>query len=216
MDRRGFALGAGGLAAVGALGWPQAAFAQKVPKDGEDYRTLQRPQPVIAPPGKIEVVDFFWYSCPHCFAFEPRLVSWIKRQPADVFVRRVPVGFRDSFVPQQRLFYTLEAMGKLDELHQKVFDAIHMKQQPTDKVDSIVAFAQANGLDREKFLELYNSFTISSKARQATQLQDGYKVDGVPALGVAGRWYTDGELGHGMEHALQVVDYLVAEVRKGR
>ncbi|HVZ46166.1 MAG TPA: thiol:disulfide interchange protein DsbA/DsbL [Ramlibacter sp.] len=212
MNRREFSLGA-----AAALGFAASARAQqRPPKEGVEYRALDQRQPVEAPAGKVEVVEFFWYSCPHCNAFEPKLVSWIKRQNADVFVRRVPVGFRDSFVPQQRLFYTLEALGKLDELHQKVFDAIHIKNQPTDREAGILDFAEANGLDRAKFRELYNSFTISTKARRASQLQDAYKVDGVPALGIAGRWYTDGEMAGNMDRALQVVDYLVAEARKSK
>jgi thiol:disulfide interchange protein DsbA len=160
------------------------------------------------------VIEFFWYSCPHCNAFEPKLVSWIKRLPPDVTVRRVPVAFRDDFVPQQRLFYTLEAMGKLDELHAKVFNTIHVEHQMIDKEPTILAWAEKNGLDKAKFLETYNSFSVQTKARKATQLQDAYKVQGVPALGIAGRYYTDGSLAGNMDRALQITDYLVAEARK--
>jgi thiol:disulfide interchange protein DsbA len=126
------------------------------------------------------------------------------------------VAFRDDFVPQQRLYYTLEAMGKVDQLHDKVFEAIHVNHEPTNREDAILAWAQKNGLDRAKFQELYNSFSVQTRARKATQLQEAYKVDGVPALGVAGRWYTDGELANGMDHALQVVDYLVAQARTSK
>jgi thiol:disulfide interchange protein DsbA len=216
MNRREFTLSTATLLAASALGMPGWAWAQKTPREGDEFRRIERPQPVEAPPGKIEVIEFFWYSCPHCNAFEPKLSSWAKRLPPDVFLRRVPVAFRDSFVPQQRLFYTLEAMGKVDELHDKVFEAIHRRNEPTDREESIVAFAQKNGLDVAKFRELYNSFSVSSKARRATQLQDAYKVDGVPSLGVAGRWYTDGEMAGNMDRALQIVDYLVAEARKSK
>jgi thiol:disulfide interchange protein DsbA len=119
-------------------------------------------------------------------------------------------------VPQQRLYYTLEAMGKVDELHAKVFHAIHVERQATNREDSILAFAQKNGLDRARFQELYNSFSVSTKARRAKQLQDQYEVDGVPAMGVAGRFYTDGTLTGNMDRVLQVVDYLVGEVRRGK
>lgn len=213
MKRREFAAGA---LAAGALGLPAWARAQTKPEEGSDYRSLDRRVPVEAPPDKIEVVEFFWYSCPHCNAFEPKLVAWIKRQPADVFVRRVPVAFRDDFVPQQRLFYTLEAMGKLGELHPKVFEAIHVQRLATNRQDLILGFAERHGLDKARFQELYNSFTVSAKARRATQLQDMYAVAGVPALGVAGRYYTDGDLAGNMDRALQVVDYLVGEARKGK
>lgn len=216
MKRRELAALGGLVLGASALGWPQAALAQRKPQEGKDYRALEKRAPVKAPAGKIEVVEFFWYSCPHCNAFEPLLNAWLKKLPPDVAFRRVPVAFRDDFVPQQRLYYTLEALGKVDELHDKVFAAIHQQHQPTDREDRILAFAQANGLDKAKFQELYNSFSVATKAREAKQLQDEYQVDGVPALGVAGRFYTDGTMAGGMERALQVLDYLIAEARKAK
>jgi thiol:disulfide interchange protein DsbA len=214
MNRRDFSAAAAGLLGATALGLPGLAFAQRKPEEGKEYRTLEKKVQVEAPPGKIEVVEFFWYSCPHCNAFEPKLVNWVKKLPPDVAFRRAPVAFRDDFVPQQRLFYTLEAMGKVDDLHSKVFEAIHVAHQPTNREDAILAFAEKNGLDKAKFQELYNSFGVSTKARRAKQLQDMYQVDGVPAIGIAGKYYTDGSLAGNMDRVLQVVDYLVAEARK--
>jgi len=215
MNRREFSAGAACVAGAALLGWPGVVLAQKKPEDGAEYRSLDKRVPVEAASGKIEVIEFFWYSCPHCNAFEPKLVSWIKRQAPDVVVKRVPVAFRDDFVPQQRLFYTLEAMGKLDEVHHKVFEAIHGSQRnPLNREEVIVEFAAKNGLDKAKFQELYNSFTVQTKTRRASQLQDAYKIEGVPALGIAGRYYTDGTMAGNMDRALQVTDYLVAELRK--
>jgi thiol:disulfide interchange protein DsbA len=216
MNRREFSVAAACTVALASLGLPGSVLAQARKPDEGEYLTLDKRIPVEAPAGKIEVIEFFWYSCPHCNAFEPKLVSWIKKLPADVSVRRVPVAFRDDFVPQQRLYYTLEAMGKLEELHGKVFTTIHTDKQMIDKEASILAWAEKNGLDRAKFVELYNSFSVQTKARRATQLQDAYKVQGVPAIGIAGRFYTDGTLAGNMDRALQVTDYLVAELRKGR
>jgi thiol:disulfide interchange protein DsbA len=217
MKRREFSAVAAGVLGAGGLGLPGLALAQARPEDGRDYRGLDKQASVEAPAGRIEVVEFFWYSCPHCNAFEPRLNAWLKqRAPADIAFRRVPVAFRDDFEPQQRLYYTLEALGKVDELHGKVFEAIHENRQPTSRDDQILAFAEKNGLDRAKFQELYNSFTVKSKARRAKQLQDQYQVDGVPALGVAGRYYTDATMAGGMGRALLVVEYLIGEARKGR
>ena len=213
MKRREFSAAAAGLVALGA---PGLVLAQQQPQEGKDFRALAKTVPVEAPAGRIEVVEFFWYSCPHCNAFEPRLNAWLKRAPADVSFRRVPVAFRDDFVPQQRLFYTLEAMGRLDDLHSKVFEAIHVQRQPTSREASILEFAEKNGLDRAKFLELYNSFSVSTKARRAKQLQDLYEVDGVPALGIAGRYYTDATMAGTMERSLQVADYLIGEARKAK
>ena len=217
MNRREFSVAAACTVAFVSLGVPGSVLAQaRKPDEGTDYLTLDKRVPVEAPAGKVEVIEFFWYSCPHCNAFEPKLVSWIKKLPSDVSIRRVPVAFRDDFVPQQRLYYTLEAMGKLDELHGKVFTAIHAERQVIDKEASIVAWAEKNGLDKARFQELYNSFSVQTKARRATQLQDAYKVQGVPALGIAGRYYTDGTLAGTMDRALQVTDYLVAEARKAK
>ncbi len=212
MKRRDFSAG---LIAAGTLGLSPLAQAQRRPESGKDYRTLGQRAPVDAPAGKIEVIEFFWYSCPHCHAFEPALEAWAGKLPADVAFRRAPVAFRDDFVPQQRLFYTLEAMRRMD-LHAKVFQAIHVERQPTNRDDSILAWAQKNGLDRAKFQETYTSFAVQSKARRAAQLQDAYQLQGVPSFGVAGRFYVDGELAGNMNRALEVVDFLAAEVRQGR
>ncbi|MGA0572270.1 thiol:disulfide interchange protein DsbA/DsbL [Variovorax sp. VNK109] len=213
MKRRDFSLAAASTMAAATLATP-AVHAQ--PQRGTEYRPLEKAAPVEAPPGKVEVIEFFWYSCPHCNAFEPMLEAWIQRQPADVHIRRVPVAFRDDFVPQQKLFYTLEAMGKLPELHKKVFMAIHAEKKQLTRQEGIVAWAESQGLDKARFLELFNSFTVVSKAARGTQLQNAFKVQGVPSMGVAGRFYTDGTMAGNMGNALQVVDYLVGEVRKGR
>jgi len=217
MNRREFSVGTACVLGAAALGLPGMALAQaKKPEDGVEYLTLGKPVNTDAPPGKVEVIEFFWYSCPHCNAFEPKLNAWMQRLPADVVVKRVPVAFRDDFVPQQRLYYALEAMGKLDSLHGKVFHAIHAERAGLAREDQIVEWVDKQGLDKAKFRELYNSFAVSSKARRATQLQDQFKVSGVPALGIAGRYYTDGELARNMDRALQVTDYLIAESRKAR
>jgi thiol:disulfide interchange protein DsbA len=215
MKRREFSLGAMGVAGLASLGMPQGALAQgKIPEDGTDYRTLDRRVGVEAPAGKVEVVDFFWYNCPHCNAFEPLLQTWTRRLPNDVTLRRIPIAFRDDMVPQQRLFYTLEAMGKIDELHVKVFDAIHKERLNLMREAGMVDWAAKQGLDPAKFTDLYRSFTVSAKARRASEVQDAYRVEGVPALGVAGRFYTDGSLAGTLPRALQVTDYLIAEARK--
>jgi thiol:disulfide interchange protein DsbA len=220
MQRREFSIsalaGAAG-ATVASLGFSGAALAQgKGPQEGIDYLTLDKPAPTEAPAGKIEVVEFFWYSCPHCNAFEPLLESWIKKVPKDVAVRRVPVSFRPDFEPQQRLYYVLESMGKVDEMQMKVFNAIHLERQSLTNGDQITSWVEKQGINKAKFVDAYNSFPIVTKVRKATQLQDQYKVQGVPALGIAGRFYTDGTQAGTMERALGVADYLVSMVRKSK
>nr|WP_229722905.1 thiol:disulfide interchange protein DsbA/DsbL [Xylophilus rhododendri] len=195
---------------------PQAASAQSAaPQADKDYAVLKQPAPVDAPAGKIEVVEFFWYSCPHCNAFEPAFERWAKAVPSDVVVHRVPVSFRDDFLPQQKLYYTLEAMGKVEQLHVKVFNAIHVERQQISRDAAIIDWAAKQGLDKAKFTETFNSFSVNSKANRAKLLQDQYKVEGVPALGIAGRYYTDGQMAGSMDRALQVTDFLIAKTRKG-
>jgi thiol:disulfide interchange protein DsbA len=217
MQRREFSIATASVAAaasLGALSTPALAQAP-APRAGTDFLVLDKPAPVEAPAGKVEVVEFFWYSCPHCNSFEPALDEWIKKAPKDVVVRRVPIAFRPDFEPQQRLYYVLEAMNKVDELHKKVFYAIHVEKQMLNTPDLIAAWAEKQGLNKAKFLETYNSFSVATKARKATQLQDAYKIDGVPALGVAGRYFTSGSMAQTMGRALLVTDYLIAQVRKG-
>lgn len=200
-----------GTALVAPAVWAQA----KAPVDGVDFLTLDKPASTDAAAGKVEVVEFFWYSCPHCNIFEPQLEAWLEKLPKNVSFRRVPAMFRPSFEPQQRLFYTLEAMGKLPEVHKKVFNAIHNEKLTLDTAEQITAWAVKQGLDRAKFTEAYASFPVVTKVRRATQLQEQYKVDGVPSLGVAGRYFTSGSLAGNMPRALQVVDHLVALAAKG-
>ncbi len=220
MQRREFSFSAATLAAtsVGAgLSLPGAARAQgKTPQEGNDYLLLDRPAITEAAAGKIEVVEFFWYSCPHCNHFEPQFEEWIKKAPKDVSVRRVPVAFRADFEPQQRLYYVLETLGKVEELHKKVFYAIHVEKQTLNTADQVAAWAEKQGINKARFVETYNSFPVATKTRKATLLQDAYKVDGVPALGIAGRYFTSGSLAQTMERALLVTDYLVGLARKAK
>ena len=216
MQRRAFSISAVTLAAAtGASVLPTLAQAQaKAFQSGSDYLTLDKPAPTEAPAGKVEVVEFFWYNCPHCNGFEPMFDAWAKKQPKDVSVRRVPIAFRPDFEPQQRLYYVLESLGKVDELHKKVFMAIHVDKQPLNTADQIAAWADKQGIPKAKFMELYNSFSVSTKARKATQLQDAYALDGVPALGINGRYFTSGTQAKTLERSLQVADALIAQSRQ--
>ncbi len=217
MKRRAFTHVATGAALAASSVWSPLAQAQaKKPQAGTDYLALDPRAPTEAPAGKFEVVEFFWYNCPHCNAFEPALQDWVKKLPKEVSFRRAPVAFQESFVPQQRLYFTLEAMGLVEKLHAKVFAAIHAQKLNLATPDAILAWVAQQGVDKDKFAAQYNSFTVATKASKATQLQNAYKVEGVPALGVAGRFYTDGSMAGNMSRALQVVDSLLADVRAGR
>ena len=212
MHRREFSQSLG-VAAV-ALGVAPLAMAQnRPPEDGADYVSLDKALPT-EPKGKVEVIEFFWYNCPHCNNFEPILEAWVQKLPRDVVFRRAPVAFRDTFVPQQRLYYTLEAMGKIDTLHKKVFHAIHNERQTLDNQEQIATWVEKQGVDKKKFLDLYNSFATNGKTARAKQLQDQYKISGVPALAIGGRYVTDGAMAQGMPRALQVTEFLMEKVRR--
>jgi protein dithiol oxidoreductase (disulfide-forming) len=212
MNRRDFSTTIAGFGLAGStLSLP--AFAQAKPVEGKDYVRLAQPQPV--PPGKIEVIEFFWYGCPHCNSFEPLIEAWVKKLPADVVFRRVPVAWRDEpFVTHQKIYYTLEGLGALDAMHRKVFYAIHNDRMRLDKIADISAFMAKNGIDAAKFTEMFNSFTIQTKATQARKLAEAYRIDGVPAMGIHGRYFTSGTLAGTAERSLMVTDYLIQTIRK--
>jgi len=217
MKRREFSIATLG-AAAGSLGLSESVLAQGPARfaAGKDFLKLDRPVPTDAEAGKIELIEFFWYSCPHCNAFEPTFAEWVKNAPKDVVVRRMPVAFRDDFAPQQRLFFTLEAMGLLDKLHAKVFQAVHVERLPLNTDASIQTWIEKQGIDKTKFADTFKSFGVASKLKRAVQLQNDFKIEGVPSLGVAGKFYIDGTLAGTMERALQVAESLLTQVRQGR
>jgi len=192
------------------------AKAQWAFKAGKDYVVLDRPVPTDAGPGKVELLEFFWYSCPHCNKFEPTFAQWVKDAPKDVTVRRVPIAFRDDFAPQQRLFYTLEAMDLLGSLHAKVFHAVHEERLPLNTEATILAWIEKQGVDKAKFGDIFKSYAVTSKIKKAVQLQNEFRIEGVPSLGVAGRFYIDGGLAGSMERALKVAESLIAQARAGK
>ena len=210
MKRRTFSTA---LLSAGAA-WATHAHADAGPVEGTHYVRLSQPLP---PPtsGKIEVVEFFWYGCPHCNQFEPALDAWQKQLPADVAFRRMPVVFREEpYTTHQRIFYALESMGLVGAMHRKVFYAIHIDRQRLDGLPEIAAFMAKNGVDAAKFTEAFNSFSTQGKAKQAAQLSAQYKIDGVPALGIQGRYYTSGSLAGSNERMLAVADFLTERIRK--
>jgi len=214
MKRRQFAAHLLGWTSAGGAALALPARAQGAPLEGTHFVRLTPPV-ATSSPGKIEVIEFFWYGCPHCNAFEPALDAWSKALPADVAFRRVPAAFNESWVPHQRIFYALESLDLLAAMHRKVFYAIHAQRMRLDKPADITAFMAGNGVDAAKFGQAYESFTVQSKVRQATQLTNAYKIDGVPALGVQGRYYTSGPLAGSNERSLAVADYLIERIRKG-
>jgi protein dithiol oxidoreductase (disulfide-forming) len=202
LARRDFSLGLVAAGLGGASLVAPAAAQQVAPVEGVHYVRLEQPAPVAAA-GKIEVVEFFWYECPHCNAFEPALETWSKKLPANVALRRVPVWFQETpFAAQQRLFYTLEALGLVPTLQRKVFAAIHNDRARLRTPEDMAAFALKNGADPIRFMTTYASPEVAAQCQQARQLADAYKIDAVPAMGVQGRYYTNGNLANAGQPSL--------------
>ena len=178
------------------------------PRGGEDYMVLEVPQRVEEP-GKIEVIEFFWYGCIHCYNLEPGLESWVKKLPRDVNFRRVPAVLSQAWARDAQIFYAMEALGLLERLHRPLFDAIHRDRLRTDKTDALNEWLAKNGVDPKKFDETLKSFSVQSKARRAAQMTIAYRVDGTPAMAVQGRYIVPGS-----SRILQTTDYLIDFVRK--
>lgn len=212
------------LLCIASLGFValSAAATPNAPVEGVEYQRLQSAQPTEAGK-KVEVLEFFWYNCPHCFVFEPYLADWAKKNADKIVLKRVPVVFRDSFVPQQKLYYTLEAMGRLD-LHRIVFDAIHQQRMKLNRDEEIMAFIARQDIDQKKFAETFNSFSVQSKVNRVRNLQDVYRIEGVPTIAIDGQYLTSPAIvGKTMRGAsedamnsatLQVMDALIAKKAK--
>jgi len=166
--------------------------------------------------GKVEVIEFFWYGCPHCYSLEPAVVTWAKKAPADVAFKRVPALPSESWGEGARMFYTLESMGKLEEFHQKVFDAIHKQNVNMNNKKARDEWLQKNGIDPAKYAEVEKSFTVATKVNRAKQLTYAYRVESVPRVVVNGKYVVTAEQAGGVDRVFQIVDQLVGMARKER
>jgi thiol:disulfide interchange protein DsbA len=210
ISRRGFVAAVG---AAGAAGLSARAAAQQGGGEGVEYRSVKPTAPVDAPAGKVEVIEFFWYGCPHCNALEPAVREWSKRLAPDVAFRKVHVPWQVQ--AHQQLYYTLETMGRADALDEQVFAAIHRDRNRLDTPEAMADLLAKHGVDRKQFLDTYASFGVRTKMQRATQLAAAYKVDGVPMFGIAGRYVTAPSMVGSNGGALKMVDALVERVRKG-
>lgn len=206
-----FGLLAGG--AFAAVGNPQL---------GKEYTVLDNQQPVESGK-KIEVIEFFAYYCPHCYALEPLLAEWVKKQGNNISFKRVHVSDPRA-LPQQKLYFTMEALGKVEESHLKAFQAIHVDRNRLQSDAEVIEFAVKSGIDKQKFLDVYNSFTVQSKMNRASQLMNVYKVNSWPMIAIDGRFITSPymaatNMGRVSEETqnralLPVMDWLLARIQK--
>jgi protein dithiol oxidoreductase (disulfide-forming) len=190
-------------------------------KEGKHYKVLSPERPVEAK-DKIEVTEFFWYGCGHCFNLEPILSKWLKTMPKDVTFRRVPAVFptKDGrpgpWAPLAQLYYTLESMGLLEKMHGEVFDAIHIDRVNLNDPKVLADWLAAKGVDRQKFSDTFNSFAVQSKVTRAQQLSVQYGFDGVPAIFVNGRYGLNSGEGGSHEEMTAILDQLIDKARKER
>ncbi len=198
------------MASLMLMSFTATSHAQSGAPAKAKYVELSPAQPTE--PGKIEVQEFFSYACSHCAVIEPLLQKWMKTVPADVVVKHVPVAFNASMKPLQRLYYTLEAMGRLD-LHLKVFDAIHEQKKRLFTKAEITTWIVSQGVDRAKFEAAFESFGVSSKAGRADQLVTAYRVQGTPTMSVAGRFVTSPSEAGGYQETIDVASGLITQVR---
>jgi thiol:disulfide interchange protein DsbA len=212
------------LAAALAAG---TAFASPTdPKSGVEYVTLAQPQPVQATGKKVEVIEFFMYHCPHCNALEPQLEQWVKKQGANIQFKRVHLPFSGPNDPEAHLYLTLEAMGKAEEFQAKVFKAWHVDHLRLNTDAAIIDWVSKNGIDRNKFLDVWNSFGVTTKLHRLPQITTDYKVDGVPTVIVDGKYQTSPSIVYNsvkttsepvlFQATLQVMDALVAKAAKSK
>ncbi len=177
-----------------------------------EYRVID-PQPVSVADG-IEVIDFFWYGCPHCNNLQPALERWISRKPTDVTVRRIPAILRDSWAPHARIYYTLEALGEAEHLHQRVYHSYHVEKLFMSKPDIMAEWAARNGISRERWNEAYGSSAVQRKVEEAAKLTRAYKITGTPSLVVQGHYQTSGGMAETLDGLILILDGLIALERR--
>jgi thiol:disulfide interchange protein DsbA len=195
---------------------PHAARAQgRAPAQGSEFRPVNPPQAVESG-NKIEVLEFFQYSCPHCYAFNPDLEAWRKRLPADVEYRRVHVNWDNGTLAHTKAYCALEQLGRVSDVHDKIFAAIHQNKRRLLDPNEIADLVAANGIDRKQWLDLFNSFSVATRANKSMQTWRAYKIDGTPALAVEGKWVTAPSMVGTREGALAVMDFLIQRGRAER
>jgi thiol:disulfide interchange protein DsbA len=208
-------------AVIGLSATASAAGAD--PKSGAEYLTLPEVQNTDAG-SKVEVTEFFAYYCPHCNRFEPLLAAWVKKQGANIVFKRVHVTGGPSVLPQQHLYYTLEALGQVPQYHQQVFDAMHVERLRLANDQAVFDWADKAGIDHAKFASAWSSFGVQAKLRRADRMMGEYRIDQWPMVAIDGRFLTSSTLaGEGskapqteeqlQQSALQVMDFLVAKAK---
>jgi len=184
------------------------------PQSGFEYQSTQQAIPTDNP-AKIEVVELFWYGCPHCYALEPQLAAWVKKLPKDVEFKRIPGIARPDWAAGAKAYYAMEALGLTEKLHGAFFDAIHKQRavNPMDEAAMIDWVTKQSGLDKKKVEEAFKSFSVNTKLMRAMQVFRASGATGVPTLIVEGKAWTSSTIAGGNEEMLKVTDYLIEKAR---
>ncbi len=181
--------------------------------EGKDYTVLATPQPT-QDSNTIEVLEFFWYGCPHCNSLHPHLKSWLMNIPSDVSFRYVPATLRANWVSAAKIFYAIEAIGKTDVLHDKIYDAIHRDKIDLNQESILFDWIEKQGIDRKKFEDTYRSFAVQNQVAKSTQLTRQYQLTGVPALIINGKYITSGRMGGTPQDTIKTLEALIEKARK--
>ena len=179
-----------------------------------DYLEINPAQPTDVKRGQVEVVEFFWYRCPHCFELEPELNAWSKKLPKDVVIKRVPGILNPSWAALARAFYALEAVGMRERLHEDVFNAIHVQGMDLSEPERFFDWAVTKGVDRKKIADAYNSFSVNTQVMRAQQMTGAFKLNGVPAFAVNGKYVTSAYMTGSVPALFNTLDELIARERK--
>jgi protein dithiol oxidoreductase (disulfide-forming) len=205
----------GGVALLALACLAATSHAQGIgARQNVEYRLIAS-QPVETGE-RIEVIDFFWYGCPHCNNLQPALEAWIKRKPADVALRRVPAILQDSWAPHARIYCTLEQLNEVERLHLKVYDSYHIEELAMSRPDVMEQWAVRNGIDRRKWRDAYYSPEVDAKVERAKKLTEAYDVQGTPTLVVDGRYLTSGALAPSLNGMIPVLEDLIRVARQQR
>jgi len=191
------------------------SFSTLLKAESAGYEVLSPAQPTHNP-DKIEVIEFFWYGCPHCYSFEPALEEWVKNKPKNVEFIRQPAVFSDLWGKHAKAYYTAEALGVVDKVHADFFDAIQNKKEHLETEDQLAKFFVAHGVNETEFHNAYNSFLVDAKMRQAAATAGRYGVTGVPAIIINGKYKTNGPLAGTQEKMIDVMNQLIQKESAGK
>lgn len=181
---------------------------------GQNYQVISPAQPTSAPAGKVEVLEFFWYGCPHCFALDPQVEAWRKVKAPYIEFTRVPIMWGAPHRAHARLFYTLQGLGKLEQLHTAVFDEIHQKHDLLTTQDQQLAFAKAEGITEKDFNDAYSSFAVQTNLQKADDLGRIYKIEGVPTFVINGKYMSDAGMAGSEGNLIQLINDLAASEKR--